>query len=120
MFARFTSVGYLAYLALLYPSIITTTPHMHRWWTPLAVLTVFGSGMLPGLLSFRRSTAAMRSAAAVAALVFLAAAFTWPPGMDRGPNCQAMTANGWQPSPPAWPASPASSPGRRALPLSIS
>lgn len=78
MFARFTSVGYLAYLALLYPSIITTTPHMHRWWTPLAVVVVFGSGMLPGLLSFRRSTAAMRSAAAGAALAFLAAAFTWP------------------------------------------
>ena len=47
MFARFTSVGYLAYLALLYPSITTTTPHMHRWWTPLAVVVVFGSGMLP-------------------------------------------------------------------------
>ena len=78
MFARFTSVGYLAYLALLYPSITTTTPLMHRWWTPLAVLIVFGSGVLPGMLSFRRGTAAMRSAAAVAALAFLTAAFTWP------------------------------------------
>lgn len=78
MFARFTSVGYLAYLALLYPSITTMAPLVHRWWTPLAVLFVFGSGALPGLLSFRRGTAAMRSAAAVAALAFLAAAFTWP------------------------------------------
>ncbi|MFI5436733.1 sensor histidine kinase [Rhodococcus baikonurensis] len=78
MFARFTSVGYLAYLALLYPSIITTAPLMHRWWTPLAVVVVFGTGVLPGLLSFRRGTAAMRTAAAVAAMAFLAAAFTWP------------------------------------------
>lgn len=78
MFARFTSVGYLAYLALLYPSITTMAPLMHRWWTPMAVLVVFGSGVLPGLLSFRRSTVAMRTAAAVASAAFLTAAFTWP------------------------------------------
>ena len=109
MFARFTSVGYLAYLALLYPSITTTTPHMHRWWTPLAVVVVFGSGMLPGLLSFHRSTAAMRSAAAAAALAFLAAAFTWPLAWT-GIQLPAMTACGWRRS-PAWPASPPSSLG---------
>ena len=78
MFARFTSVGYLAYLALLYPSITTTAPLMHRWWTPPAVVVVFGTGVLPGLLSFRRGTAAMRTAAAAAAMAFLAAALTWP------------------------------------------
>ena len=79
---------------------------MHRWWTPLAVVVVFGSGMLPGLLSFHRSTAAdaLGSRRGRTGLprgrVHLA---PWPGPVS---NCRAMTACGWRRS-PAWPASPA-------------
>ncbi|MGW0041822.1 ATP-binding protein [Rhodococcus sp. NPDC003348] len=78
MFARFISVGYVAYLIVLIPSVLALQPRMASWWTPVAVVTVFGSGLLPGLLSFRRDTRSMRNAAGVAAGLFLLAAFSWP------------------------------------------
>ncbi|WP_200171124.1 sensor histidine kinase [Tomitella cavernea] len=78
LFARFISVGYLAYLAVLLNSITTLAQRMQPWWTPLAVFTVFGAGLLPGLLSFTRDSRAIRLSAAAAAGMFLLAALTWP------------------------------------------
>lgn len=78
MFARFVGVGYVGYLALLLPAITASAPRLQPWWTPAAVVTVFGSGIAIGLVSFRRDTRAIRAVAGVAALAFLLAAFTWP------------------------------------------
>ncbi|QSE87957.1 ATP-binding protein (plasmid) [Rhodococcus pseudokoreensis] len=88
MFARFTSVGYLAYLILLLPSITLMQPRMAPWWTPLAVVTVFGTGLLPGIVSLRPHATVMRMTAAAAAVTFLAAAGSWPLAW-RGPQLPA-------------------------------
>lgn len=47
MFARFTSIGYVAYLVILWPSITELAPRMDPWWTPTMVVVVFGSGLIP-------------------------------------------------------------------------
>ncbi|EME19391.1 sensor histidine kinase [Rhodococcus triatomae] len=78
MFARFVGVGYVGYLALLFPAITASAPRLQPWWTPAAVVTVFGSGIAIGLVSFRRDTRTIRTVAGAAALTFLLAAFTWP------------------------------------------
>lgn len=89
MLARLVSVGYLAYLALLTPAIIAESARMDPWWPPIAVVTVFGLGLLPGVLSFRTDTRLMRATAAAAAVAFLIAAATWwmawtGPDLDPG------------------------------------
>lgn len=78
MVARLTSVGYVAYLILLLPAVAALAPRMDPWWTPVAVIAVFGSGVLPGLLSLRRDTRPMRIASGVAAAAFLLVVFSWP------------------------------------------
>lgn len=88
MFARFTSVGYIAYLVILWPSITELAPRMAPWWTPTTVVAVFGCGLVPGALSFRPDTQAMRTSAAVAAIVFLIAVASWPAAWN-GPDLPA-------------------------------
>lgn len=88
MFARFTSVGYAAYLVILWPSITELAPRMDPWWTPTIVVVVFGCGLLPGALSFRTDTQAMCSSAALAATVFLVAVASWPAAWN-GPDLPA-------------------------------
>ena len=88
MFARFTSIGYIAYLMILWPSITELAPRMDPWWTPTTAVVVFGCGLAPGALSFRTDTQAMRTSAAVAATVFLVAVATWPAAWS-GPDLPA-------------------------------
>ncbi|GCE39587.1 Putative two-component system sensor kinase [Rhodococcus wratislaviensis] len=76
-FSRFVSAGYAFYLVMLLPDIVATAPQMAWWWTPVAVVLVFGSGLLLGVMSLRRSATWMRHTAAVAALSFLLVAFSW-------------------------------------------
>ncbi|MBP1161753.1 signal transduction histidine kinase [Rhodococcus sp. PvR044] len=78
MVARLISAGYAAYLILLLPAAISMAPRMDAWWTPVVVAGVYGSGLLPGALSFRRDTRPMRIASGVAATAFLLAVFSWP------------------------------------------
>ncbi|MFD1815074.1 sensor histidine kinase [Rhodococcus gannanensis] len=78
MFARFITVGYVAYLVFLLPSIASMAPRLDPWWTPAAVVSVFGSGIVIGLMSFLRDTRAIRVAAGAAAVTFLLAALSWP------------------------------------------
>ena len=78
MFARFISVGYLVYLAILLPSIGMLAPLMSWWWTPVAVALVFGTGLLPGALSFRSDPKPMRVCSGIAAVMFLVVAASWP------------------------------------------
>lgn len=78
LLARLVSSGYLVYLFLLMPAIVSRSTHMDTWWTPAAVVVVFGFGLTPGLLSFRTDTRLMRAGAAAAAIAFLLAIATWP------------------------------------------
>lgn len=78
MFARFISVGYLAYLLILSPSITLMAARVDSWWSPLALTMVFGSGLLLGVLSFRADIRPVRRAAAAAAIFYLVAVTSWP------------------------------------------
>ncbi|MGW6374664.1 ATP-binding protein [Rhodococcus sp. NPDC055112] len=78
MVARLISAGYAVYLILLLPSVTSMATRMDAWWTPVIVAAVYGSGLLPGALSFRRDIRPMRIASGVAASVFLLAVFSWP------------------------------------------
>ncbi|WP_027503674.1 ATP-binding protein [Rhodococcus sp. UNC363MFTsu5.1] len=78
MVARLISAGYAVYLILLLPAVTSMAPRMDAWWTPVIVVVVYGSGLLPGALSFRRDTRPMRIASGVAATAFLLAVFSWP------------------------------------------
>lgn len=89
MFARFISVGYLAYLVILSPSIMLLAPRMDSWWTPVALTLVFGSGLLPGVLSFSADVRLVRRAAGAAAILFLAAGAVWPAAWN-GPALSAQ------------------------------
>ncbi|MFF0815277.1 sensor histidine kinase [Rhodococcus sp. NPDC003318] len=73
IFAVFTSAGYLFYLLLLAPSIVTQADHFDMWWTPTAVVAVFGSGLVLGVSSLLRDTRAVGIAGAAAAVAFLVA-----------------------------------------------
>lgn len=88
MLARLVSVGYVAYLVFLLPPIIVKSARLDPWWTPLTVVTVFGLGFLPGVLSFRSDTRPMRLCAAAAALAFLLSIATWPLAWN-GPDLAA-------------------------------
>jgi hypothetical protein len=78
MLARLVSIGYVVYLVLLMPPIIVKSARLDTWWTPAAVVMVFGCGLLPGLLSFRAGIRRVRVCAAAAAVAFLLAVVTWP------------------------------------------
>ncbi|MFC7446757.1 sensor histidine kinase [Rhodococcus daqingensis] len=78
MVARLISAGYAVYLILLLPAVTSMAPRMDAWWTPVTVAAVYGSGLLPGLLSLRHDTRPMRIASGVAATAFLVAVFSWP------------------------------------------
>lgn len=88
MFARFISVGYLAYLVILSPSITLMASRMDPWWTPTAVIMVFGSGLLLAVLSFRADIRLVRRAAAAAALLYFVAMACWPAAWN-GPDLPA-------------------------------
>lgn len=78
LFARFISVGYLVYPGILAPSISMMATRTDTWWTPVALAMVFGSGVLPGALSFHASAQTIRRVAGAAAVLFLIAAALWP------------------------------------------
>lgn len=83
LFVRFVSAGYLLYLVLLIPAIGELGDHVDAWWTWLAVPLVFGTGILPGLLSVRDSTLGVaRTVGGVAAVAYLVAAAAWPFAWD--------------------------------------
>ncbi|TQF69458.1 ATP-binding protein [Rhodococcus spelaei] len=74
----FTAAGYLFYLLLLLPTILSEDTHLAPWWTPVAAVTVFGSGIAFGLTSFLPDTRVLRVSAAAAAVIYLVAVATWP------------------------------------------
>lgn len=89
MLARFVSVGYLVYLAMLVPDIAAMAPHLDSWWTPLVTTVVFGSGLLLGAVSFRADLRWVRRMAGAAAIVFLIAVASWPVAWN-GPRLDTL------------------------------
>ncbi|MGJ5671709.1 ATP-binding protein (plasmid) [Rhodococcus aetherivorans] len=77
-FARFIGAGYLFYLLLLLPNIVSFAGYLWAWWTPVAVATVFGSGLWLGAAGIRGDSRLIRTVAAIAATAYLGAALTWP------------------------------------------
>ncbi|SDD14646.1 sensor histidine kinase [Rhodococcus tukisamuensis] len=78
LFTRFTGGGYLVYLVLLLPAIVSQAHLMDRWWTPTAAVAVFGSGLALVAASFLPDTRILRAAGGTAALVYLLALAAWP------------------------------------------
>lgn len=76
-FALFVTVGYLAYLLITITPTTGSAPHAPGWWNVLAIVAVFGTGILPGALSFSASLEHVRRASGVAALVYLLALGSW-------------------------------------------
>jgi signal transduction histidine kinase len=88
MLARLVSIGYIGYLVLLMPAFLGQSDRLDLWWTPAAVVVVFGCGVLPGLFSFRPDTRLLRACASAAAVAFLLAVITWPLAWN-GPDLPA-------------------------------
>ncbi len=78
IFARFTTVGYVAYSVMLVGSVIAWSDRTAPWWTPVAVVLAFGTGLVPGVLSFRDDVRAVRWSGAVAASAFLVVVASFP------------------------------------------
>lgn len=77
IFGRFVGTGYLIYLLLLIPDIARSSEVVPGWWTPVAVVVVFGSGFAFGAMTFHPSIAAIRVAGSVAAAAFPVMAALW-------------------------------------------
>lgn len=77
IFGRFVGTGYIVYLLLLIPDIARNNAIVSGWWTPVAVVVVFGSGAAFGASTFHPNIAAIRVAGSVAALTFPIMALLW-------------------------------------------
>lgn len=76
MFARFVSVGYLLYLAVLAPQIVGQAAWMPGWWTPVTVAVVWVPAFALGAVTFGADRLTRRIAA-VTAFCFLLAPLSW-------------------------------------------
>ena len=74
---RFIGVGYVAYLLLLIPDIARTGTVVSGWWTPTAVVVVFGTGFAFAASTFHPSIGVIRIAGSIAALAFPVWAALW-------------------------------------------
>ncbi|KQU54024.1 hypothetical protein ASG84_23610 [Rhodococcus sp. Leaf278] len=74
---RFVGVGYGAYLLLLIPDIARTGSLAPGWWTPTAVIVVFGTGFAFAASTFHPSVGFIRVAGSIAALAFPIMALLW-------------------------------------------
>ncbi|OZF02639.1 sensor histidine kinase [Rhodococcoides fascians] len=75
--ARFVAAGYLIYFAILLPDFLRTAYVTESWWTPTAMIAVFGTGLSMGFASLAADTKWIRVTGAVATFAFLAAALSW-------------------------------------------
>lgn len=82
LFAMFVGVGYVGYFGILFRGIVSHPEHVAAWWTPLAVVSVFGTGLAVGISSRLRGTHAIKVAGRVAVIGFLIALATWPLAWD--------------------------------------
>lgn len=82
---RLVAVGYLADLVLVVPDTASQSGAAAPWWTPFAVIMVFGPGLTMGALTFHRNPAWMRRAAMLAAVGYPIALGAWLVAWQRIP-----------------------------------
>ena len=89
VFAEFIACGYGIYFLLMFSNGVLYAPQFEAWWTPAAMIAVFGTGMWLVVDSVRWNERRLRRAAAVAASAYLAvvftgfAAWTGPPVLEQ-------------------------------------
>ncbi|WP_082518377.1 MULTISPECIES: sensor histidine kinase [unclassified Rhodococcus (in: high G+C Gram-positive bacteria)] len=82
-FTLFAGVGYLFFLLVTLPSIVQSLDVMAWWWTALAMISVYGTGVTTGILAIRRaSTSRLRTAASTSAVGYALALALWPLGWN--------------------------------------
>jgi signal transduction histidine kinase len=81
-FSLFVGGGYLFYLVLVIPNIGDSLEALDTWWTVVAMLLIFGTGLTMGALALRSSTIVLRRTAAIAAIGYVVALALWPLAWD--------------------------------------
>ncbi|WP_067648348.1 sensor histidine kinase [Nocardia harenae] len=84
IFARFVAAGYVFYLGLLLPDIARGTQVTAWWWTPVALIAVYGTGFALGVASFGGAERRLRLLASAAAAGYLVAVLLWWPAWNGG------------------------------------
>lgn len=99
LFVRLVAVGYCFYGVLTLTSVYEGWTRFSAWWTPLAVVLVFGTGIAMGAMTFGANAKAsrIRVAAVVAAAGYMTAAMTAPFAW-HGPIYMEAGADTWWPS----------------------
>lgn len=82
LFGRFIGAGYVCYLILLAPAIAEATAMSASWWTPLAVVATFGSGLALGASTFHADTRWVKRAASANALLYVVVILLWWPAWN--------------------------------------
>ncbi len=77
LMAVFVSVGYLAYAVITAPMVAASLPVMDTWWTVLAVLLIFGTGLAVGPVSWRGGVRSIRIVSGAAAACYATAVALW-------------------------------------------
>ena len=85
LFSIFVGAGYLGYVPLLTGPIADTARHTDRWWTPLAVLLVFGPAIVLLVAALTRHRTLARWAARGATAGYIVAACTFGLAWDGQP-----------------------------------
>lgn len=78
----FIAAGYMFYLVLVLGDIGVASAVTAAWWTPVAFVLIFGSGISVGVFAFGSSRRSMRRACCAAALGYLVACMLWIPAWN--------------------------------------
>ncbi len=83
LFGRFIGAGYVCYLILLAPPAIAEATTMSAsWWTPLAVVATFGSGLALGASTFHADTRWVKRTASANAVLYVVVILLWWPAWN--------------------------------------
>ncbi|MEE3851383.1 ATP-binding protein [Gordonia sp. LSe1-13] len=80
--AVFVAVGYLAYAVMTAPLLVESLPYMAPWWSVLAIVLIFGTGLMLGPVGWWGDPRTTRFVAASAAIGFIVAAALWWPAWN--------------------------------------
>lgn len=84
LFSLFVGGGYLFYLLLVIGNVGQSLSVMALWWTVVALLSIFGTGLAMGVFALRSSITVLRRTAAIAAIGYVLALVLWPLAWDGG------------------------------------
>lgn len=82
MFAWFIAIGYMCYVLLVAPAIVGQAALTDSWWTPTAVVMIFGSCIALGLSASLCDKRQMKRVGAANALLYLGAVALWFPAWN--------------------------------------